>query len=102
MTEFKIPWKYQRFHQLSDMEFLRAKKVLKRIKKAYDYLEANKHNKKATDMAIKLFEESVLPECRAVGFEDHFSRALLFFGKDFLDKEFAGRQGLKEEHLKKD
>lgn len=82
------------------MDFLKAKKVLKRIKKAYDYVEKNWHNKKAVDMAVKLFEESVLPEARAVGFEDHFTWALLFFGKDFLKKEFAGRYHLKEEHLK--
>lgn len=100
MTEYKIHWKYQRHHQLSDEEFMKAKKVLKRIKKAYDYVDKNWHNKKAVDWAVKRFEESVLPECRKAGFEDHFSWGLLFFGKTFIKHEFGGRKGLKKEHLK--
>lgn len=92
-TTGRLPMKLERFykHQISNTEFMKYKPVLERIKKAHDFMKSNENSPETLSLAEKRFTESVLPEARAVGIEDHFAWALLYFGKEFLDKEYANR-----------
>jgi hypothetical protein len=76
------------------MDFEKQKKILRRIKKAYDYVEANQGNNKALAMANDRFEKEILPECKKVGIEEHFAWGLMYFGGQFIKDEFAGRSKL--------
>ena len=63
--------------------------VLKRIKKAHDFVEQNQDKPSVLIMATDRFETSVIPEAVAVGISETFAWGLYFFGKEFLKTEMA-------------
>lgn len=75
--------------QLSKKEYMDYEPVLKRIKKAHDFVEQNQDKPSVLIMATDRFETSVIPEAVAVGISETFAWGLYFFGKEFLKTEMA-------------